>query len=199
MTPASSVEFFEQQFRQQVARGELALNPFERAALPWLRGSVLDYGCGLGNLALHAARQGLPVLALDGSTTAIEHLNRVAQAEALPLQARQADLRDHQAGEAYDTVVCIGLLMFFDCACARRQLARLRAWVRPGGVAVLNVLVEGTSYLEMFSDQGHCLFAPDELARSFADWQILLDEPAQFAAPGDTIKRFSTLIARRPA
>ena len=52
MTENASVQFFDQQFRRQVAAGEHELNPFEIAALPYLRGEVLDYGCGLGNLAI---------------------------------------------------------------------------------------------------------------------------------------------------
>ena len=53
-----SVRFFETQFQRQVAAAEFALNPFERLALPFLNGEVLDLGCGLGNLALEAARAG---------------------------------------------------------------------------------------------------------------------------------------------
>ena len=63
MEPSHSVDFFDAQFRQQIERGAFALNPFEAAALPFLRGRVLDFGCGLGNLALHAARHGHTVLA----------------------------------------------------------------------------------------------------------------------------------------
>ena len=65
-----SVNFFDEQFRRQVAAGEYALNPFELAALPHLHGAVLDYGCGLGNLAVEAARRGCQVLALDASARA---------------------------------------------------------------------------------------------------------------------------------
>lgn len=54
-----SIHFFETQFRQQVADGALHLNPFETLALPFLRGRVLDYGCGLGNLAVAAAQADL--------------------------------------------------------------------------------------------------------------------------------------------
>jgi hypothetical protein len=45
-----SVRFFDAQFRHQLRSGDLALNPFERATLPYLRGQVLGAGCGLGNL-----------------------------------------------------------------------------------------------------------------------------------------------------
>ena len=54
--PTHSVRFFEAQFQRQVSSGEFELNPFERLALPYLSGEVLDLGCGLGNLAVAAAR-----------------------------------------------------------------------------------------------------------------------------------------------
>lgn len=57
-----AVRFFDAQFQRQAAGGEFELNPFERLALPYLKGEVLDLGCGLGNLALAAAVAGWEVL-----------------------------------------------------------------------------------------------------------------------------------------
>jgi tellurite methyltransferase len=195
----ASVRFFDEQFRRQVAAGDLQLNPFETAALPHLRGKVLDYGCGLGNLSIAAARQGCDVLALDGSHAAIGHLRSLAQRERLKIEADEADLRGHDLAEDFDTVVCIGLLMFFDCPTAWRQLAQLQAHVRPGGTLVVNVLTEGTTYMAMFSPEGHCLFRPGDLRARLADWEILDSTRQEFAAPGTTLKVFETAIARKPA
>ena len=199
MSSDASIRFFDSQFQRQVREAELRLNPFERCALPYLRGRVLDYGCGLGNLSLSAARRGCSVVALDASHTAIEHLRRVAGAETLAVEAREADLRNYELGEDFDAVVAIGLLMFFDCAAAFAQLSMLQAHVRPGGVAVVNVLVEGTTYHDMFDPSAHCLFARDELVRRFADWEMLRCDYDDFPAPHDTIKSFATVIARKPA
>jgi tellurite methyltransferase len=69
--------------------------------------------------------------------------------------------------------------------------------VRPGGVLALNVLIEGTTYLAMFSPDGHCLFDADALRRRFAGWTMLHDAIDTFPAPGDTRKVFATLIARK--
>lgn len=150
MNADASVRFFDAQFQRQVRESDRALNPFEQRALPHLRGKVLDYGCGMGNLALAAARRGCCVVALDASHTAIEHLRQVARAESLAITATEADLRTHQVCDDYDAVACIGLLMVFGCPTALAQLHQLQAHVRPGGVAVVNVLVQGTTYLGMF-------------------------------------------------
>lgn len=198
MPSNASVDFFDRQFQQQLARSEHALNPFEAAAFERAQGRLLDFGCGLGNLALAAARRGQPVLALDASPTAIVHLQQVARDEGLPLQARQADLREPIELDGFDTVVSIGLLMFFDCATAHSRLDWLLAQVRPGGIVALNVLVTGTTYLDMFAPAGHCLFDRRALQTRVAGWELLLDRHDEFAAPGNTVKAFSTVIARRP-
>jgi tellurite methyltransferase len=158
----------------------------------------LDFGCGMGNLAVAAAKQGCEVLALDGSHSAIDFLCRRAASEQLAIDARVADLREYQITETYDAIVSIGLLMFFDCATARRVLANLQAHVRAGGVAVINVLVEGTTYLDMFDPAGHCLFARGEMQEQFASWQIISAEFRDFDAPGNLRKSFITLIAQKP-
>ena len=198
MNTGDSVTFFDRQFQQQLRDGNLHLNPFELAALPHLQGRVLDYGCGLGNLAFAAAGRGCSVLALDASPAAITHIQQHAAAAALPVRGVLADLRDYPLGEDFDAVVSIGLLMFFDCATAFEVLARLQSRVRQGGVAVVNVLVQGTTYLDMFDPQGYCLFPRGELEARFAGWSILRSEFGDFDAPGGKIKSFATVIARKP-
>jgi tellurite methyltransferase len=198
MEPNASIFFFDEQFKLQAESGENSLNPFERLALPHVQGKVLDYGCGMGNLAISAARKGCTVAALDGSHAAIDHVQKVANRESLAIDAREADLRMHEIAGYYDTVLCIGLLMFFDCPTAYQQLSGLQSHVQPGGIAVINVLIEGTTYMDMFSPEGHCLFKPDELHARFAGWEILRDERQTFPAPGNTTKIFATIIARKP-
>lgn len=192
-----SVDFFDRQFARQIGAADYALNPFEQAILPYVHGEVLDLGCGLGNLALAAAQAGCQVTALDASPAAIADLQRRAGVLGAPLRAAAADLRGYRALRQYDTVVSIGLLMFFPCPQARAVLEQIRASVRPGGSAAVNVLVEGTTYMAMFDPAGYCLFARDELEASFEDWEVLLSRHEDFPAPADTRKRFHTLIARR--
>ncbi len=198
MKPTPSVQFFDTQFRRQVGAADFALNPFEQAVLPHVSGRVLDYGCGLGNLTVAAARKGCSVKALDASPAAIAHLQRVALEQGLPIEAAQADLRAYELTEDFDAVVCIGLLMFFDCHTAFRQLHGLQQHVRPGGTAAINVLVEGTTYLDMFDPAAYCLFARDELTSRFAGWQLLHSQQQDFPAPTGQLKSFATVIARRP-
>jgi tellurite methyltransferase len=74
----------------------------------------------------------------------------------------------------------------------------LQARVRPGGIAAINVLVEGTTYLDMFEPGHYCLFPRDEMTRRFAGWEIMHSEFRDFEAPSRRIKSFVTLVARKP-
>lgn len=197
MIDNQSVAFFDEQFQRQLREADLKLNPFEELALPYLAGEVLDYGCGLGNLTLAAARRGCRVDALDGSPAAIAHIQALAGAGKLAVSAAVADLRQHQVSRAYDCVVSIGLLMFFDCDTAYRVLHQLQSRVRPGGLLAINVLIEGTTFFDMFDQAGYCLFSEAEFQGKFMDWEIMRNELSEFDSPRQTVKRFLTLIARR--
>lgn len=198
MNKNRSIEFFDIQFRTQPVDVALRLNPFEVATLPYLVGDVLDFGCGMGNLTFEAAKQGCKVLALDGSQAAIDHINKRAANEGYPVSAKVADLRNYSISGQYDCVVSIGLLMFFACGTASNVLNDLKAHVRPGGVIAINVLIDGTTYLDMFDISGHCLFTSDHLQSEFAVWSVEHLEFREFDAPRQTIKKFCTLIARKP-
>ncbi|MGE5304396.1 MAG: methyltransferase domain-containing protein [Alphaproteobacteria bacterium] len=192
-----SVDFFDAQFERQIRGRDFALNPFEKLALPYLRGRVLDLGCGLGNLAIEAARRGCQVLALDASLNGIGHIRNMAGTENLFLEAEVADLKPYRIMENFDVIVSIGLLMFMESSQAHRLLNEIQFHVRPDGLAIVNVLIEGTTYLEMFEPGRYYLFGENELTDQFAGWEILDSKHETFDAPHSTVKRFATIIARK--
>jgi tellurite methyltransferase len=197
MTIPDPVDFFERQFQRQVRETDFALNPFEQLALSHVAGSVLDLGCGLGNLSLEAARRGCSVTAVDASPTAVERVRATALQERLPLQALQADLACFRIEHDYDTIIAIGLLMFFRKANALALLRQIGQRVRPGGRAIVNVLVEGTTYLGMFKPDEYYLFGANELEQAFAGWTLLVARHDSFPAPEGTRKEFATVIAQK--
>jgi tellurite methyltransferase len=193
-----SVDFFESQFQRQVRDQEYALNPFEILALEYVKSSVLDLGCGLGNFSLEAGRRGHRVLGVDASPTAVARLNKDAKVEGLPVRGIQADIENWTIDQSYDTIVVIGLLMFFRHETALKLLTAIQEHVKPGGRAIVNVLIEGTTYLGMFDPDNYCLFGRNELEERFDGWNILESRYQTFPAPEGTRKDFSTIIAEKP-
>jgi tellurite methyltransferase len=194
-----SVDFFEGQFQRQVRDQEYTLNPFEILALDYVKGSVLDLGCGLGNFSLEAGRRGHRVVAVDASPTAVARINKDAEREGLSVRGIEVDIENWTIDESYDTIVVIGLLMFFRHQTALKLLTATQEHVKPGGRAIVNVLMEGTTYLGMFDPDNYCLFRRNELEERFDGWTILESRTQMFPAPEDTRKEFSTLIAEKPS
>jgi tellurite methyltransferase len=197
MTLNHSVSFFDVQFQKQLREQNFALNPFEQAALKYLAGDVLDLGCGLGNLSMAAARNGANVVAVDASPAAIAHIRQTALDENLALHGIRADLADYRISGQFDVIAAIGLLMFFDRARALELLEDIQQHVRPGGLAVINALIEGTTFMGMFEPGHYTLFGHDELEQHFAGWQVLEQAFQTFPAPENTEKVFVTIIARK--
>jgi tellurite methyltransferase len=195
-----SIAFFEGQFQKQVQDQEYVLNPFEILAFDYIKkGSVLDLGCGLGNLSLEAGRRGHHVVAVDASPTAVARVNKDAEREGLPVRGIQADIENWNITELYDTIVVIGLFMFFRHETALKLLTATQEHVKPGGRAIVNVLIEGTTYLGMFDPDNYCLFRRNELEEWFDGWSILESRYQTFPAPEGTRKDFSTIIAEKPS
>jgi SAM-dependent methyltransferase len=98
-----------------------------------IAGSVIDVGCGTGENALHLAREGLDVLGVDLSPTAIAR----AQAKAVERSARAsfeiADALDlGSLGRTFDVAIDFGLFHVFSDADRALFEHGLRAVLKPG-------------------------------------------------------------------
>lgn len=68
-------------------------------------GAAVDLGCGLGQNSIWLAEQGWDVTGLDVAANAIEGARTVADAAAVAVDFREADLRAWSPDRAYDLVI----------------------------------------------------------------------------------------------
>jgi SAM-dependent methyltransferase len=99
--------------------------PHNRHAMRFVRGRVLDVGCGAGRVCLHLQQRGLEVVGIDVSPGAVEVCRRrgVLDARVTPIEDVDASLG------VFDTIVMLGnnLGLLASRTKARRLLRRFHA------------------------------------------------------------------------
>jgi SAM-dependent methyltransferase len=103
----------------------------ERRAMRFVRGRVLDVGCGGGRVCLHLQERGVEVVGIDSSPGTIEICRRRGVLDARELSA---DELDGSVGP-FDTIVLLGqgLGVLGSRARGRRLLAKLASIASPRG------------------------------------------------------------------
>lgn len=171
------------------------------ARLP-ARARVLDAGCGDGRHALHLARAGHRVDAIDVSERAVARLERQAQAEDLGIAARVADLRDDFPAGPYDLIVCHGVLHLLERDEWAMVIPRMRASTTAGGWNVVVVFTERIAPPADLAPFMKGLFREGELAGLYGDWDIEMEEAYLLddEHPGGIRHRhpIEKIVARKP-
>jgi cyclopropane-fatty-acyl-phospholipid synthase len=154
--------------------------------------SVLEIGCGWGGLATRLAQCGCSVTGLTLSPAQLDHARqRVASAGLAPF----VDLRLQDYRESfgrYDRVVSIEMLEAVGEAFWPQYFDILRARLKPGGVAVLQVITiddarfhhyrSTPDFIQRYIFPGGMLPSPTALRRSIAAANLTLDHVETFGA-----------------
>jgi SAM-dependent methyltransferase len=162
-------------------------------------GSVLDVGCGSGDLAIALAQRGFEVLGVDFVETAVEQAR--AKANGLPGDARRRlrfqvgdALHPSTLGYRAGAVVDSGFLHLFDPDARDRFAAQLAAALPPGGrYYVLGFAV--TFPIEHAPLQVDC----DELAGRFCTargWRMLACRSGEFLSRVGTAPATAACVER---
>jgi SAM-dependent methyltransferase len=107
---------------------------------------VLDMPCGIGRHSLEFARRGFVVTGVDRTQAYLEQCRAGADAEGLSESVEwvQGDMREFVRPEAFD--LCVNLYTSFgyfeDQEDDRRVAANLLASLKPGGVAVFEMVAK---------------------------------------------------------
>jgi 2-polyprenyl-3-methyl-5-hydroxy-6-metoxy-1,4-benzoquinol methylase len=96
---------------------------------------VLDIGAGQGRNALHLARQGFRVDAIDPSAAAVTSHRDAASREGLDVHSTRAGFLDHAAEpRSYGTILAMGLIPILDRRGIEQLASRIGLWIAPGGL-----------------------------------------------------------------
>lgn len=158
--------------------------PFVDAA-DRITGSVLDAGCGTGELALFLAGRGHRVTAIDFLEAPIQQARRKAAERGLPATFLVKDaLTLADWGERFDSVVDSGLFHVFSDEDRAKYVAGLAKVLKPGG----------RLFLMCFSDQepqepgqpGPRRVSQSDLRQAFADgWIVESIDPVRIGVRPD--------------
>jgi tellurite methyltransferase len=150
-------------------------------------GKALDLACGTGRNALWLAEQGWSVTAVDGAPAAIEILRKRASGRRLQVDARVADLENHEyriERSAWDLITI--------CYYLQRDLFEpARLGLKQGGLllAIVHITEPG-------EDPTYKRLKPGELENYFDGWDIVHHYEGK---PNDSAHQRSVaeIVARR--
>lgn len=105
----------------------------------WVRGDVLDVGCGLGDNAIYLAKNGHHVTGLDISPTALKTAERRAADAGVEVTFAVADSTTLEGyTDAFDTIVDSGMFHCLDDDGKRSYAAAAHRATRPGATLLLS-------------------------------------------------------------
>jgi 2-polyprenyl-3-methyl-5-hydroxy-6-metoxy-1,4-benzoquinol methylase len=107
-------------------------------------GTVLDFGCGDGRVAIPLARHGFKVIGADASPRMREALR--ARDEHLPTLVTDGSDLAEQLGRKVDSIICLAVLIHHDHEGGKRILTALRSVLRQGGLMILHWPTQERAY-----------------------------------------------------
>jgi SAM-dependent methyltransferase len=128
------------------------------------KGSVLEYGCGNGRIAIPMARLGVAVTGVDLSSDMLADFRaRLANEDATTrsrIALRRGDMRNVSIGRRFELVLCPfnAFLHLYTREDVERFLARAKAHLAPGGELVFDVSIPEP--LELARDPARAYHAP---------------------------------------
>lgn len=156
MSPTPSRALFDEAYTSRTApwvigEPQPAIVALERGG--WIRGSVLDPGCGTGEHTIHLTRLGYDVRGVDSSEPAIEQARANAAEHNVAARFEVVDALRLGDDPTYDTVIDSALFHIFDQDDRRRYIRSLHRVCRPDAlVHVLALSDTGPGFGPQISD-----------------------------------------------
>lgn len=151
------------------------------AKLNYHAATVLDLGCGTGNITLLLAKHGYRMFGIDGSAAMIEVAREKATAAKLCVPFSVGDFRTFEVTEPVELVICLydSLNYLLTEADLLQAFGRVREALCTGGYFIfdlntikrLTTIEEGNSMVE---GEGYYFFWNDKVEPEGPFWQIQL-------------------------
>ncbi|MDQ7010959.1 MAG: nitroreductase family protein [Mariprofundaceae bacterium] len=173
------------------------LDPDFAAALERLdikSGPAFDIGCGPGTQAIALARLGFEVTAVDVAGAAIEGAEKRAAEAGVTIDFTAGDILSMDIDRRFDLVLDRGVLhCFADEERRRKYIARIRHWLKPGGILLLKCF----SHEETREEGPPCRFSPDDIRTMFREGFTIVElKPTVFPAAEDPPRALFTGLRR---
>lgn len=153
-------------------------------------GRALDLACGPGRHAIWLAERGWQVTAVDNSTAAIDILRQRATEKHLTIDARLADLEQHEfviPPQSYDLIV--------DCNYLQRDLFQsIKEGVSISGIVVAIIAMTDDDPNVKSMNPAY-LLNPGELRKTFEEWEWIWDFEGK--PSGQHRRATAEIVARR--
>lgn len=159
-----SIDFWNERYSaEELAYGDKPNDFLARMADRLPRGGrALDLGAGEGRNALFLASLGLDVLAVDQSEVGMRKAARLAEARGLSLRTQVVDLQEFNAAPGSLDVVT-AFFVHLPIALRASVHERIRAWLRPGGVFVMEAYAPDQIHRDTGGPKDPLLFASLEV------------------------------------
>jgi tellurite methyltransferase len=141
---------------------------------------ALDVACGEGRNAIYLAGFGYQVSAFDISQAGIAKLRAAAEERNLTVDASVADMNKYQFPHKFDLIVCMGCLHLVTRQEWQAFIPRMKASTAPGGIHIVGAFTDTLPEPEDLRGLMVGLFKEGELAKQYADWEILERRDYQF-------------------
>ena len=155
-TSIPTISFFDLAYESGTATWVIGKPQPEIIALErdgWIRGTVLDIGCGTGEHTIHLARLGYEVRGIDSSRSAIKRSRENAAEHNVTASFQVADALRLRADACFDTIIDSALFHEFGLEERTEYVRSLHAACRPGAfVHVLAMSDTGPRFGPQISD-----------------------------------------------
>lgn len=163
---------------------------------------LLDLGCGEGRDAIHFARHGFAVTALDVSRPGLAKAAAWAHEAGLPLQTLQASILEFRPDPPLDVIYASGVIQHLPAELRLEVFAHYKQVTQPGGLNAFNVFVE-KPFIGVPPDYApdEYFFRSGELLTYYWDWEILDFAEVIFDCNSSGVPHhhaMDVMIARKP-